>query len=194
MTKLKILLNEIEYGNKWKTYELKIEEVISNYNLHENTVKTYNEYRKLLANFMKQIWAAFFDNPNSINHIDEGILINKALETLKTTYHDDTDLVVFKIMNTGAEGGVYQVLKTLTKNWITSLFNQHIELIVNKFVESLTWQERENAAKEYLNEFKDILPSNFRNDPLQVAVSLKNILIEHPRMMKRIKELSSSNL
>lgn len=92
MTKLKILLNEIEYGNKWKTYELKIEEVISNYNLSENTVKTYAEYRKLLANFMKQIWMAFFDNPNSINHIDEGILINKALETLKITYHDDTDL------------------------------------------------------------------------------------------------------
>lgn len=194
MTKLKLLLQEIEYDNKWKTYELKIEEVISNFNLTENTLKTYSEYRQLLAKFTRQIWSVFFDNPNSISHIDDSILITKAIETLKITYHKDTDLVVFKIINSGAEGGVYQVLKTLAKNWKTSLYNQHIELIVNKFVESLTWQERENAAKEYLNEFKDILPSNFRNDPLQVAVSLKNILIEHPRMMKRIKELSSSNL
>ncbi|MFZ1288527.1 MAG: hypothetical protein WAR79_00435 [Melioribacteraceae bacterium] len=193
MTKLKILLNEIEYGNKWKTYELKIEEIISNYNLRENTIKTYAEYRKLLANFMKQIWMAFFDNPNSINHIDEGILINKALETLKNTYHDDTDLVVFKIMNTGAEGGVYQVLKTLAKNWINNLYNQHIRLKISEFVEKQTWQERENTAKEYLNEFKDILPNNFISDPLQIAVSLKNVLIEHPKMIKRINELSNLN-
>lgn len=193
MTKLELLLKKIEYNNKWVNYEQKIEEVISKYNLKENTINTYSEYRKLLADFMKQIWSAFFDNPNSINLLEDHFLIIKAIEALKITYHKDTDLVVFKIMKSGAEGGVYQILKTLTKNWITSLFNQHIELIVNKFVESLTWQERENTAKEYLNEFKDILPSNFRNDPLQVAVSLKNILIEHPQMMKRIKEFSNSN-
>lgn len=50
-------------------------------------------------------------------------------------------------MNTGAEGGVYQVLKTLAKNWINNLYNQHIRLKVSEFVEKLTWEERENTAK-----------------------------------------------
>jgi hypothetical protein len=185
-TKLEEILNTIDPKN-WIKKEQKANEILAGFKINTNTIESEDEFLKVITDFMIKLSFP----PNFTEEIDDPYFhfFSLAIELLKKEYPDSTRFTVYNIMNTGAEGGVYQVLKTLTRLWVDDVyigeFKHQIAVHLNKF----SYEERERAAKEYIEKFKDILPANYKNNPGTIVGFLDKVLLEHAIMMKRMREI-----
>ena len=75
-----------------------------------------------------------------------------ALEYLKKEYPNNTKFTVYDIMHSGAEGGVYKILKIIKDQMIDDAFSKGINNFVNEYLRNLNYEGRDAAVKEYLEE------------------------------------------
>lgn len=188
-SKLKQLLEKIDYKNSFEEGEKRVERILAEYRSEKNTIDSIDELRELLSSFTSKLFNAMFQFKEPFE-LDHSLMFSKAIEYLEKDYPNRTELTIFKIVKSGAEGGVYKILKILAKNMNDQIFIDSIKREVSAYINGLDFDERETAAKEYLEEYGDILPANYKDDPFSVVISLERVLIEHPFMIKRLRELS----
>jgi len=184
-TKLEEILNDID-PKGWIKREKEANEFIAGFRINTNTIESFDEFRKFIGDFIIKLSLP----SDSKLEIDDSHFFwyRLAIDTLKKEYPDSTEFTVYNIMNTGAEGGIYQVLKTLTRLWVDDEYIGEFKHQIALYLKKISFEEREQAAKEYIEKFSDILPANYKNDPSTILFSFEKVLLEHAIMMKRIRE------
>lgn len=190
-TKLEALLEKIDYKNLIGASENELNRILSSYRREKNIVDNYEEFEECLIDFTSKLMNAFFHFTHPVEH-PSSIMFTNALEYLKKEYPNNTKFTVYDIMHSGAEGGVYKILKVIKDQMIDDTFSKGINNFVNEYLRSLNYESRDAAVKEYLEKYSDILPQNYKDDPMSVLIHFDRVLIEHPRMVKRIRELNKS--
>lgn len=188
-SKLKQLLDKIDYKNLFAADEIRVERILTEYRSKRNTVEDYDEFKKCLVDFVSRIYSAILNAPNAFENANDIFMYGLSLKFLKTKYPVNTEITVYEIMHSGAEGGVYHILKILAKIMTDQIYKDGIEHYISIYLDELNFEEREAAVKEYLKEFKDILPTNYKNDPTMVLISFEKVLQEHAYMMKRLGDI-----
>ncbi|MAT59470.1 MAG: hypothetical protein CMF23_15975 [Ignavibacteriae bacterium] len=189
-SKLKQLLEKIDYKNLFEASERRVEKILAEYRSEKNTIENFDEFKECLIEFISKIYGAIINSPDAFEEAAASIMYERTIYFLKDQYPQNTEMTLYEIMHSGAEGGVYQVLKILAKSMTDQIYKDGVEHFVSVYINGLDFSERETAAKEYLEEFGDILPLNYKNDPFSVVISFERVLIEHPFMIKRLQELS----
>ena len=117
--------------------------------------------------------------------------LNRALQYLKKEYPKNTIQAVYDIMSTGAEGGVYQILRTLARLMAIEISQNEITAIVVDYWKGLSSDEKLAAPEEYINKYKNILPREIVNRAsARFKGSFLKVLEQHPQMIKRVRDLS----
>lgn len=186
-TKLKQLLEKIDNQNLFDDDARRVERVLSEYESTKNTVENYTEFKKCLIEFVSKIYGAIINTPNVFKNADDSIMYDLALRFLKAKYPGNTEITVYEIMNSGAEGGVYQVLKTLAKIMTDKIYSDGVDHFISRYVDEIGIEGRQAAVKEYLAEYESFLPSNYKNDPNMIFLSFEKELREQTFYMKRLR-------
>ena len=100
---------------------------------------------------------------------------------------------VYDIMKTGAEGGIYGICRTLARLMAEELSQDEIKARVSAYWRSLSVAEQLGAADEYIEKYRDILPQKIKDEPIRLKVAFWRVLDDHPRMLKRIRDLKHSS-
>ncbi len=190
-TKLEELLKKIDYENLIGASENELNRVLSNYRREKNIVDNYDEFEECLIEFTSKLLNTFFHFKHPVEH-PSSVMFTNALEYLKKEYPNNTKFTVYDIMHSGAEGGVYMILKVIKDQMLDQAFRKGIDNFVNEYLSNLNYETRNAAVKEYLEKYSDILPQNYKDDPMSVLIHFDKVLLEHPRMIKRIRELNKS--
>lgn len=188
-TKLQQLLDKIDYKNLFEADKRRVERVLSQYRSKRNTVENHDEFKKCLVEFVGQIYGAIINVPNGFRSASNSHMFSLAIDFLKSKYQGNTEITVYEIMHSGAEGGVYQILKTLAQIMTDKIYLDGVEHFIARFLDEISYDERTVYAKEYLNKYAYILPSNYKNDPNMVLISFDKVLREHAIYMKRLRNM-----
>jgi hypothetical protein len=181
--------HQIDYQNLFESNERRVERILAKYKSERNTVEDYDEFKKCLINFVGKIYGAIINSPNAFEKSHDSSLYELALSFLKTKYPGNTERTVYEIMHSGAEGGVYHILKTLAEVMMDKIYRDGVDHNIAVFMEEITFEERTAAVNEYLSEYGDKLPTNYKNDPTMVMIAFDKVLYEHAVMMRRLRRI-----
>lgn len=182
-SKLEILLEKFEPKNCWEKKERDANSILLNYKIESNTVSCSDEVINILAEFTSK----FYLPPGKYEKKFRSTFYEMAIENLKKVYPELTDSYIRDIMISGREGGVYEILKKLTKLLNESLWESGINNRIGDYIKDTTEKERESAAKEYVENYNDFLSVNFKNDPLWVYINFKEVLFEHALTLRKLQ-------
>jgi len=186
-TKLTQLLNKIDYTNLFEADERRVERILTHYRSERNTIENHNELKKCLIEFVRNIYGAILNSPTVFNNTNESFMYDLALSFLKAKYPGNTEITVYEIMHSGAEGGVYQVLKTLAHKMTDKIYKDGVGHYIDTYLDEIGFEGRQAAVKEYITEYDSILPMNYKNDPNMVLISFDKVLRKHAIYMKRLR-------
>jgi hypothetical protein len=209
-SKLEKFLEDIDPRNNYDKHAKKVNNVL-NYHISirvNNLVNSADELKECLWFFIEDTY--FWDGiltPERHRRAGYGIhWYSKAMRLLEDVFSDDQSYqhipykdrdssndsakIVSDMMFYGVNGGVYQVLKELAIAIIADCANEDIREAVNKFVDSLSWEESLDICKEYMSKYAYLLSESFiKNPPRNIGLLLPQILKEHPRSILRMREI-----
>ncbi|MFC2085204.1 hypothetical protein ACFLS9_09110 [Bacteroidota bacterium] len=213
---LEKLFEEIDYSNKVEKYEKYGYKIADKYmkKLGKNTIDEVEEIKMFLAKFHWEIFSqgsTFFSEKSEkefrISYANAILLLEKIypfkddppmfLDTFRRysqpilKYSYKTACEVTDIMQTGREGGVYHILKSLVLLNAEYIVEFFIISDVNKYLKDITFDEGIEISREYLKKYGEYLPKKYKG-PEQyrfpvISAILKEVLMEHPKMMHRMK-------
>ena len=181
-TKLERLLEKIDPKNTIDKIERSLNHAVSTYRRDKNTVDSWDECKPCLVKMFQHLHSNLFKFPKELE-------FDQALYQLEKEYGNYQ--TVFEIMQSGAEGGVNTILRTLARLMAEQYSRHQIELYVTDYWNSLSVDEKMAASDEYLKIYKDILPGDSL-DYIRLQPFFDQALQEHPFILKKIRDQKRS--
>ena len=188
-TKLDQLLNAIHPSKTIDPIEKRLNQALANFNPGKNVVSSWEEYHEVLAEFVRQARNIALNAPSNAGHNIE-INFGEALRYLRDDYPGNTLQVVYQIVSTGAEGGLYQILKTIARRMAEEFSQNEITSRVVEYWDSISTDEKLAAPHEYIKKYQNVLPRQIVDgDNVRFRGFFWKVLEQHPRMLKQVQEL-----
>lgn len=184
-SKLQALLKEIDPARTIEPHFNRADEAITGFAFNKSTISSWEEMQDCLAAFLRYLYQFQFSSSNI--QMDQDFSYRLAIQHLEKKYPENTSTTVYSIMSSGAEGGVYAVLKALALAVASEFSSRVIGSHVSKYWDSLSTDEKLSVSDEYINLYKDILPASVLRDRVRFKASFWKVLEDHPWMLKRIQ-------
>ena len=178
--KLENFLETIDPSVTIDPIERKYNESLNNFRTQNNTVNSVDECIDLLNRFVQDIMNA----PSSMGMIG----YSQAIHHLQKEFPSQTEITIRDIMMSGAEGGVYRILKSIIISMAEEHAHNAISSRVTNFWNSLTTEEQVAMPAAYIDLCGHLLPSDVKGRGSYHLAAFWNVLIEHPGMVKRYRE------
>ena len=189
-TKLERLLQEIDPSRTIDPVERRIDAALACYHRQTNRVASWEEMERSLADMVQLGRNAALKLPAPTNQSQHTELdFQMAMQYLAREYPHDTYRMVYDIMSSGAEGGVFAISRTLARLMAADFSQNEINGRAQAFWDSLSVDEKLAAAEEYLAKYQDVLPERTRQDAILIKASFLKVLQDHPHMIKRLRDL-----
>ena len=109
-----------------------------------------------------------------------------AAQILRKEYGANGDKTAFDLARTGNEGGLYGVFRKVANRMAAETATNLIAVLVGRWWNQLTVEERCQVADEYLARVGHLLPSEITEDgAMRVRVNILGFLKEHPWLVLR---------
>jgi hypothetical protein len=188
-TRLDELLQTIDPSRTIDVVEQRINQALSGYYRGENTVETWDEYQRCLAEFLQEARNTVLTIPSTAGS-DVEMNFQEAITLLRQEYPGNTPHIVYQIIHTGVEGGVYAVIRALARILAETYAQHEIDGRVMAFWDSLSGDEKVAAAEEYLEKYQSYLsPHLIPETGSRIKASFWRVLQDHPRMIKRLRDI-----
>jgi len=184
-TKLDKILDEIDPSRTIDDVENLINNAFASYYREKNTVDSWNEIEPCLADIFRTLENAALSIGGEFRG-NVGFDGSRAMHLLSQEY--GSNQTVYDIMLSGAEGGIYSILKALARLMAEEYSRNEIGARVSDWWESLSTEEKLEAPDEYLRKFSEILPQSVIQDNYRLKAYFWQVLEEHPRLIKRIRD------
>ncbi|MCH9008277.1 hypothetical protein IIA29_09775 [candidate division KSB1 bacterium] len=187
-SKLQHLLQDIDPAKTIDVVEQRINRVLGNYQRDKNSVDSWADYKACLAQFLQAARNAALRLSDDVGR-DLEANFGSALHYLARAYPGNTLQTVYSMMQSGAEGGVYKIVTTLARLMAEEFAQNEINARISHYWLNLTVEEQLAAGDEYVALYQDLLPGNTREEMVRIKASFLRVLQDHPRMLKRMREL-----
>lgn len=188
-TNLDRLLDEIDPSITLDVTERIVTSALEQFHVVSNIARNGEEAREILAEFMRQTRNALWGTPSDVG-FNELLNLLEVYTLFEEEFPNNTQRTVDKIMTSGAEGGVYGILRILA-NKITEQYNYHlIHTKVMNYWDSLSSDEMFHVANEYYEKYPEFLPPHLDGNLTNtIRFSFWKVLDEHPYMIKRLRNM-----
>jgi len=111
----------------------------------------------------------------------------RSFRALRAIYGSEGEQAAFEMARTGAEGGLYAVLKAVARYQADWYAGNEISARASAYVNSLSAQDRIEAVREYIRKHGHLLPSEMtEGNAARIALHFYQTLCEHPRLLRRL--------
>ena len=179
------IIKKINEKGIWDRCEQHYNNHLINYKLSTNSLENDDQCHELFDDFMTEIF--YKDKKNEVDAQDRRIFGMIGIGQFKKLYRDKATKIVFDKMKTGTDGGVYGILKQLTNLMIDDIATSRIKTTIGDFISDLDFEDHIKLAKEYIKKYPKYLPNSYLTNPIIVAIKLYEILVEHIKIEKEIK-------
>ena len=188
--KLLQFLSKIQSDRMVDELEYHASEALNTFDI-PSRVTHWDHYQDCLSRFTAHVDSFLLNGrPPYAPSLDLGW--DAARQALKDLYGPQGDKKAMMMALTGVEGGITQVLRGVAEKMIDAQVKRSTTAAVNLYLESLSLEEMEQAAEEYLAHFGHLLPTELtEKHGSMLRIKFREVLIEHPRFMHRFRRAIS---
>jgi hypothetical protein len=115
---------------------------------------------------------------------------HRCVQFLNEEYGPNGEKIAFEMAQTGIDGGLYAVLKTIAGRLVNFYAQNKVRYLVDEFWNNLGYDERITAAKQYREKYGHLIPPKYTERSIEYLTSqLPKILEEHPGMIQRMRRV-----
>ncbi len=189
-TKLDRLLKAISPENTLDAVAARVDAAMNSFRVNAQKVETWgwDDLEDCLARFFKHMdQVALAGRPLGLDPQDH---LWSHASLLEQEYGAQSYRVVLKIVRSGAEGGLYGVLRALALRLTTKWAENRISSFICEYWKGLSEKEQRAAPREYVDKYGALLPAEDQNNQtLTVRFLPHEFLKEHPRIMQRMRRV-----
>lgn len=152
----------------------------------EGIITSWEAFADCLGRFRRHLDAALL-------HLREPVEVpiayswQRCVASLCNLYGRNGEKAAFEMARTGADGGLYAVLKAVAQNVADEYASRWISTQVLHLWNSLSVDEQFAAASEYLRKYGHLLPSELtEGSAARIRANFHRVLEEHPRTLRRL--------
>lgn len=182
-TKLDQLLESIDQKNTLDKLAARADKALNSFKRKSASVKEIDEFEDFMAKFHCHLMNNVLNlkPPRSVEKIDWDL----CRDLLSKEYGGRGHMVAFEMAETGAEGGLYGVLKSVAKRMADHYANNAISVSVAEYWNDLSTKERLAAIDEYLEKYGHLYAPDTIGG---VKVLFSEALKKHPYLIREFRE------
>ena len=186
-TKLDRLLEKIDPAVTIDRISSSLDQAFNSFSANPKTINTREEFKTVMASFYCHVDKCMYGWERKPDSVMDW---HRSTTMLEKEYGSNGENIAYDMARTNIGGGLYAVLKAVTKQIIDEYSGNQIGSHVSEFWNSLSVDEKIAVSKEYLDKFGHLIPSDLReNGAVRVRAFFWKTLEEHPRIIKRLRNL-----
>jgi len=188
-TKLDRLLESIDPASTLDQVSVRVDDALNSFRVKSGIIKDWQGFRTILTDFYRHV-------ENAILRIQPSFLPGpdfdwgRCCKLLIKEYGPNGEKAAFEIIRTGAEGGLYGVLRAIARQMIDEYAGNEIAARIGIFWEALSTDEKLAVCQEYLDKYGHLLPYEVTSgSSARVWANFLKVLEEHPGIVKRLRSI-----
>jgi hypothetical protein len=187
MEKLDRLLKRIDPSANLYQISKQIDKAINTFRLNKASTANWGEFKACLANFLCHSDKVMFNINQPVN---PKMHYHRCLQFIKEEYGPNGEKIAFEMAQSGIDGGLYAVLKTIAERLARFYGQNKARYLVDEFWDNLSFNDRIKAAKHYREKYGRLIPPKYTESSIEYLTSqLPKILEEHPAMIQRMRRV-----
>lgn len=192
MTRLEQLLESIHPERTSEAIQQRADEALVEARIRANIVDDAIYYRDLVCDFVHLMDHHLQLVPRQVER-PRGVLWQRAVDLLRKTLGPHGEAVAFDMARTGAEGGLYAVLRRLALEAARQQVEKEISQRVHSFCQRLTADEYLATGREYLRKHGHLLPREMTEGFAgRARLNLVGLLERHHRALATMNAVKRS--
>ena len=189
ITRLDQLLDSIHPGRTLEEIDRRADNAINSFPAGAAQISDWLEFRACLVRFMRHVENTVPCGQSGCpDAADTDFLWGRCCQILIREYGPNGEKAAFEMTRTGNDGGLYAVLKRISRSISKRFSDNEIQAKVHHYWGGLSVEERLKAADEYLAKHGHLLPSELTEaSAARISTNLPKVLHEHPKMMQRLR-------
>jgi hypothetical protein len=187
-TKLDRLLESLAPQRTLDETSARVDQAVNSFGLRGARVETWTDFTACLGAFYRHVenhvlrLGSFQASPE----IDWG----RAQRVLVAAYGASGPRLACELARTGAEGGLYAVLRKVAEQMVQDYGAHEVAARVGRFWQELTTDEKLAAAGEYLSKYGYLLPQDVvAGGAAGLWPHFPRVLEQHPHLLRRLRRL-----
>lgn len=184
-TQLERFLQSIDPAETIDETSARMDDAINSFRGLSARITDWEEFHHCLAEFLSHIENRVLrlrGRRSADLEFDGG----RCVQYLLDEYGLSGEKAAFEMARTGNEGGLYAVLKTLARHIAQDYSRNEIAARVSAFLRGLTLDEQLAVAREYLDKYGHLLPSELtEGSAARLRANFTKVLEEHPYLIRR---------
>jgi hypothetical protein len=188
-TKLDRLLDSIDPASTLDQVSARVDDALNSFRVKLGIIKDWQGFRTILTDFYRHVENAILRIQPSFLHAP-GFGWERCCKLLIKEYGANGEKAAFEIVRTGAEGGLYGVLKAIARQMIDEYAGNEVAARIGNFWEALSMEEKLAVSQEYLDKYGHLLPLELTSgSAARVRANFLKVLEEHSRIVKRLRSI-----
>ena len=188
-TKLDLLLESIDPARTLDQVSARVDEALNSFRVKSGIIEDWQGFRTILAKFFRHV-ENFILGINPAWSSDPDMDWGRCYKLLIKEYGANGEKAAFEMVRTGAERGLYGVLKAVARQMTDEYAGNEIAARISNFWEALSTDEQLAASQEYLDKYGHLLPSELTSgSAARVRANFIKVLAEHPRAVRRLRSI-----
>ncbi len=189
ITELDRLLESIDPSRTLDQVSTRVDDALNSFRVQSGIIKDWQGFRTVLAEFFRHIENGVLRIRPSFSG-DPDIDWGRCCNLLRREYGANGEKAAFEMVRTGAEGGLFSVLRAVTSRMLEDYAGNEIAAKISNFWGSLSTDEQLAASQEYLDKYGHLLPSELTSgSAARIRANFIKVLEEHPRIMRRLRNI-----
>ena len=185
-SKLDRLLLSIDPARTFDEVDRRADDAINAFSTDSGQITDWDAFRACLVRFLEHVDVHLLRLAAPVR-MDLDLAWGRCVQSLMDVYGRDGEKAAFEMARTGNDGGLYAVLKAVARHLADAYAENEVSAKVYAYWHGLSVDERLAAGGEYLQDYGHLLPSELtEGSAARVRAELPQVLIQHPRMMRRL--------
>ena len=188
-TGLEQLLTEIDPSRTYEQTSARADEAINTFSFERSQIGNWEDFKTCLTQFFCHVESNVLCVTGDV-YSDSNFQWQRCFQLLCHIFGSNGEKAAFEMARTGAEGGLFSVLKAIALRMAEEYAENEILAKVSDYWNRLTPDERLSAANEYLDKYGHLLPDEMTEDSAaRIRVNLPKVLAQHPKTLQKTRRL-----
>ncbi len=188
-SRLEQLLDSLDPDRTLNEVARRADEAINTFPSPGSQITDWDEFFRCLARFHQHLDARILRLREEVRGAEE-FYRGRCVHLLTQAFGPRGDKAAFEMARTGAEGGLYAVLKRVAQAVVGQYAENELGARVGHYWNELSTEEKLAAPDEYLRRYGHLLPSELTEGGAgRIRADFPKVLREHPRIIQRLRQI-----
>lgn len=193
-TQLDQLLESIDPAVTLDQVSSRVGDAMNTFHSFTATIRKWSDFKRLVTDFHWHVQKTILRN-RLVNSPDLDIEWGRCCAILLKEYGPNGEKAAMEIARTGKEGGLYSIFKKIAKRMIEEYAGNEIGAKISHYWHRLSTEQKLAATDEYLEKYGHLFPSELTEGyAVRIRADFTKVLEQHPRLIKRLREVSRDRL